>query len=135
MGEAADLSREMRRDNDTIYYWPPTFKDEEFEPARMECLNLRDMISSSPYDRQTADGHEQAVLQAGREGEAEAIVRVVGFPGLVAYRQGGGELAKRELSKENGKHGRAPADVRVQRRRQGQGPLTGKEGFRTRILW
>ena len=135
---AAHMSIIMRCQADTVYYWQPTFKDEEFEPKRMECFNLQDMLRDSPYDTKTINGFERAVLRPGREDESEAIVRVVCFPGLVAYRQGGGKLAQKELADEKAITDRAPPDVRhhrkVQSSRQGQKELDGSEGFRTKVI-
>jgi hypothetical protein len=125
-----------------VYYWPPTFKDEEFEPGRMECFNLKAMISESPYDKKTVNGFERAVLRDGHEHEGDAIVRVVAFPGLVAYRQHGGALAQQELEdEENQKRKRdgrekLPPDVQRHRRMLAsqEKSLTGDEGFRTRVI-
>ena len=141
---AAHLSRRMRTERDIVYYWPPTFKDEEFEPGRMECLNLRSMITESPYDKKEIGGMDRAVLREGHENQSQAIVRVVCWPGLVAYRQHGGELAQQELAAEETtrleREGsvRIPADVQTHRKRLAIDPktntLTGNEGFRTRVL-
>lgn len=135
---AAHMSHIMRLEPDIIYYWPPTFKDEEFEPKRMECFNLEDMLRDSPYDKKTINGYERAVLRPGREEESEAIVRVVCFPGLVAYRRGGGELAQKELADEKAIPDTAPPDVQKSRKvmatQYGQKPLTGLEGFRTKVI-
>lgn len=123
----------MRTACDNVYYWPPTFKDEEFEPGRMEAYNLEDMIAKSPYDRTKVNGHDRAVLKEGREDESEAIVRVVCFPGLAAYRKYGGKLAESEIAAE--KDGiPVPADVQAQRRRGGEQPLTANQGIRSRVL-
>lgn len=93
---AAKLSRKMQKDSETVYYWPPTMKDEEFEPERMECYNLRCMMSDSPYLAEKIKGMDRGILQAGNENRKEAIVRVVCFPGLVAHRQGGGDFVSYE---------------------------------------
>ena len=135
---AGVLSRSMRSSPDVVYYWPPTFKDEEFEPGHMECFNLRTMITESPYDKKTVSGFDRAVLREGHEHESEAIVRVVCFPGLVSYKQHGGALATQELAEEEKRKGneRLPPDVQMQRKRlaKQETSLTGDEGFRTRIL-
>jgi hypothetical protein len=139
---AGQLSRSLRTVPNVVYYWPPTFKDEEFEPGRMECFNLKAMISESPYNKKTINGFERAVLRDGHEHEDEAIMRVVCFPGLVAYRQHGGALAKQELEdEENERRGRdgrekIPLDVQNQRRMLAsqEKSLTGDEGFRTRVI-
>lgn len=137
VGDAAKLSQTMRKDGETVYYWPPTFKDEEFAPERMECLNLAEMIRASPYDtRKSPKGYVRPVLEPGREHEKNAVVRVVSWPGVVSYQQGGGELAKAELMKEAKQAGHAPPDVQKRERlvAKDRGALTGNEGFRTRIL-
>ncbi|KAK3683168.1 hypothetical protein LTR37_020481 [Vermiconidia calcicola] len=137
---AGQLNRDMRSDSRVVYYWPPTFKDEEFEPGRMECFNLKAMIQGSPYDKKTVNGMDRAILRPGREEESEAVVRVVCFPGLVAYRQHGGELAQRELGVEDERRRPEkvlPPDVLAQRKRlasSNRNELTGSEGFRTRVL-
>lgn len=136
---AGDLAQAMRQSRDTIYYWPATFKDEEFEPSHMECINVGEMIRDSPYDKQTSGGRDLPILRAGTDHRKQAIVRVVCFPGLEVYRQGGGELAKQQLKAEKNapNEDNAPPDVMRMRRRvtnkYGQ-EYTGKEGFRTRVL-
>lgn len=136
---AGATARLMRSTRDTIFYFPPTLKDEEFEPARMECLNLQAMIRSSPYDKQEVQGRDRAVLRKGQDAQSQAIVRVVCFPGIQAYRQGGGDLAKKQLAAErNGTSDddNAPPDVRAARRitkRNGEA-YTVSDGVRTRIL-
>jgi len=133
--QAAGLSRFMRLQVDVVYYWPPTFKDEEFERARMECLDLFPMLRDSPYQRQLVNGSEHTVLLPDKEEQKEAIVRVVSFPGLVAYRQGGGDLAARLLKAEERRLSRAPPDVRASAQ-HGKDPDVpeGDQGYRTRIL-
>lgn len=135
---AAHLARAMRCLPDVVYYFPPTFKDEEFDPERMECLNLAAMISHSPYKRKVQKGGYVTAELDGDKESSEAIVQIVAFPGLVAYRQGGGELAKSQLADERRCDGsdNAPPDVRHSRRMARDSPwsLTGDEGFRSRIL-
>jgi hypothetical protein len=114
-----------------------TIDPEEFDPERMECINIADMISNSPYEKKVIGGHERSVLK-GCAANSEAIVKVVAFSGLVVHRQGGGALAKRLLQEEtrNGQHTDAPPDV-TRARRMGMrdnDKLTGDEGFRTRVL-
>nr|OQO25862.1 hypothetical protein B0A51_07948 [Rachicladosporium sp. CCFEE 5018] len=136
---AAKLSQEMRCVDDVVYYWSPTFKDEEFEPARMECYNLADMITKSPYRKKKVDGRDTAVLHEPDKGH-EAIVRIVLSLGLIAYRKGGGDLAeillKNERTQADGEAKRLPPDVRHARSLSRDSPhkLTGEEGFRTRLI-
>ena len=142
VSNAGHLSRSLRASADVVYYWPPTFKDEEFEPSRMECFNLKAMISESPYDKKKVNGFERPILREDHEHEGEAIVRVVCFPGLVAYRQYGGALAEQELEdEENERRTRAgreklPPDVQLHRKMiaSREKSLTGDEGFRTRVI-
>lgn len=134
VSHAGLLNQMMRLASDVVYYWPPTFKDEEFEPGRMEALNLTDMIENSPYDRKEVNGRDRAILKPDRKEESEAIVRVVCFPGLVAYRQFGGDLAKKEIAAEKRRGVHEPEDVQAHRRRIGEQPLTVTQGIRSRTI-
>lgn len=128
---AVQVANLIRLTPDVVYYWPPTFKDEEFEPARMESINLEDMIQNSPYDRVTNSHGERAVLRdANKSDESEAIVRIVAFPGIVAYRRYGGLLAQNEIDHEGVMSRGFPKDVRD---RYGA-PKTAKSGFRSRLI-
>lgn len=108
----------------------------------MECFNLEAMISESPYDKKEVNGFERPILREGHQHEGEAIVRVVCFPGLVAYRQHGGALAEQELEDEENerrtREGREKLPPDVQRHRKmiasREKSLTGYEGFRTRVI-
>ncbi|KAM3425513.1 hypothetical protein BST61_g7460 [Cercospora zeina] len=127
---AASIAHLIRRAPDVVYYWAPTFKDEEFEPASMEALNLATMIRTSPYDKVTDNkGYQRAVLREQNE-KSEAIVRVIVFPAIVAYRQYGGCLAAAEIKVEKEGSKRLPPDVRD---RRGQ-PITPKQGFRSKLI-
>lgn len=130
---AAKIAELIRRASDVVYYWPPAFKDEEFDPARMEAINLCQMIQSSPYDKKKVGGVQRAVLREGLEHQKEAIVRIVTFPGIVAYRQYGGRLAAAELAAEGEAEKGQPEDVLRARDRFGQG-VTAKQGFRSRLI-
>lgn len=135
--KAGQLSRLMRQAPDVVYYWPPTFKDEEFEPSRMECLNLNYMITNSPYKKKKVGGIERATLIDDKPetvAKSEAIVRVVCFPGLVAYRRLGGTLAKKEIAEEKDRKDYAPADVQALRR-AGVDALTPDTGFRSKVIF
>ena len=102
----------------------------------MECLNIADMIRNSPYERQIVNGRDRSVLKGPSE-KAEAIVKIVAFPGLVVHRQGGGALAQRLLAEEEQEYedDRVPPDVlRSRRMTANANKLTGAEGFRTRVL-
>lgn len=136
---AADLSRSMRLAGDVVYYWQPTFKDEEFEPARMEGHNLRYMIENIPYEKREMHGRVRAALLPGSEHKSEAIVRVVCFPGLVAYRQGGSDLGDQLLREDEARHVASsrnlPHDVRmVQDRQARHDGITRDSGFRSKVI-
>ena len=134
---AASISRHIRMMNNVVYYWPPTFKDEEFEPTRMECLNIREMIHTSPYEKREEKGRVRANLLPHQDDRNEAIVRVVCFPGLVAYRKGGGALGKKELADEDRKErsSRDPEDVRHHRERvRKQDGISINSGFRSKVI-
>ncbi|KAI6832705.1 hypothetical protein KC332_g6433 [Hortaea werneckii] len=132
---AADLSRWMRQLDEVVYYWPPTFKDEEFEPGRMECANLRQMLDESPYQKLDVQGRMRPRLQPGQEHRNEAIVRVVCFPGLVAYRKGGGELGEKLLAEQDRRRGNAnvPHDVQLARARS-RDSVSVDDGYRTKVI-
>ncbi|KAI7498451.1 hypothetical protein KC367_g5076 [Hortaea werneckii] len=132
---AADLSRWMRRLDEVVYYWPPTFKDEEFEPGRMECVNLRQMLDESPYQKLDIQGRMRPRLQPGQEHRNEAIVRVVCFPGLVAYRQGGGELGGKVLAEQDRRRGNGsvPRDVQIAQARS-RDNVGVDDGYRTKVI-
>lgn len=112
---------------------------EEFDPDRMECLNIASMITKSPYEKKNLNGHERSVLTNGSQETSEAIVQVVAFPGLVVHRKGGGALAKRLLEEEarSDRDSNLPPDVQRSRRMGPDGreyQHTGEEGFRTRVI-
>ena len=140
VNKAVVLNRWMRANPYVVYYMTFVFKDEEFDPSRMECYNLENMIKGSPYDKQTIHGMERAVLREGEETRKEAIVSVVCLPGLVAYRRGGGPLAQKELNDEDRARGHdnhhIPPDVRTHRRRLAdmEKKPTIQSGFRTRTI-
>jgi len=96
------------------------------------------MIRESPYElKKQPNGQNRSVLKGATE-KAEAIVRITAFPGLVAHRQGGGLLAKELLRTEQLKDQTSkvnlPPDVRQLRQMTAEPPLTGNEGFRTRVI-
>lgn len=124
----------MRCLTDVVYYFPLTFKNEEFEPERMECLNLADMIKASPYKPAVEQGGYPTAQLEGDQERSQANVQIVAFPGLVAYRQGGGSLAQTQLAEERRRDGSDNAPPDVKRARRMGGICTGDEGFRTRIL-
>jgi hypothetical protein len=154
--DAGQLSREIRMCPDVIYHWPPTFKDgmyvhatsktsltkmesEEFGPERMECLNITSMMQNSPYEikKQPHGQRDRSVLKYPTE-NSEAIARITAFPGVVAHRKGGGQLAKKLLDEEQRAEKTSGAhllpDVKRSRDISRGPPLDGTEGFRTRVI-
>ena len=57
VGFAANLSHIIRQDADTVYYWPPTFKDEEFGPSRMGQFLAYDCLSDMSHTHRVALRH------------------------------------------------------------------------------
>lgn len=139
----ATLSRQMRLMPEVVFYWEPVHKDEVFEPARMESMNLRAMLESTPWVTKkvaagaaAATGPAATVLRDGQEKRSQSLVQVVVFPGLVAWRQGGGERAKEEIRRAIKEEAALPPDVRLAWRKGGDAArnLTGNDGYRTRVL-
>lgn len=132
---AAKIAELIRKAPDVVYYWPPAFKDEEFEPARMEAYNLEQMIENSPYDKRKVGGYHRAVLKDPKSANTEAIVRIVAFPAIVAYRQYGGKLAVAELrAEEAADHQPLTAPELRQPRDRYNNLITPKQGFRSRLI-
>lgn len=122
-----------------MYHWTTSFKDEEFDPSRIECLNLTTMIQNSPYEKSPADDYEPVRLKSGHGDREQAIVQIVCFPSLTAYRRGGGELAQKYFAEEQAAEPRhnanIPPELRAQHKRvASQDQLTGDEGFRTTTI-
>lgn len=130
---AARTAELIRTAPDVVYYWPPAFKDEEFEPARMEASNLTQMIENSPYDKKNVGGYHRAVLKDPKSTATEAIVRIVAFPGIVAYRQYGGLLALAEIADEKEKGTRNQHHAPEIRDRYNN-VVTAAQGFRSRLI-
>lgn len=74
--QATFINHSLRCDGDTMWQWTDIWKDTRFDPQTTECVNLTQVFEQSRSD----DG-----TRARRD--AEAIVRVVVFPGLVAWRR------------------------------------------------
>lgn len=131
---AIDISRLMRLVPNVVYYWTSTFKDEEFQPARMECYNLHEMILDSPYEMKVVNGFERAVpRQSVTDERKEAIVKIVCFPGLEAFRKSGGALAEEELNRSNNRPDHAPPDVQAARKRNGE-KYKATDGYRSKTI-
>ena len=128
---AGRLSQRMRKKPDAVYLWTPAYKDEEFDAASNECLNLEYMIRESPYEKKSSKGTQRAMLKPDQDHRTQAIIQIVCFPGLTIYRRGGGNIAQQELAKETAQNQAFPADVREQRLRGMPGL---KDGLRTKML-
>ena len=132
VGKASKLSREMRQQVNVVYQWPGTFKDELWESKRMECLNLEQILSQSPYKLTKGPGWKATEVtlvwdqdEAARRNE-QSLVDIVCFPGLMSYRQGGGPTALKELQEQE-----------KERNPEGSGrnlDEESKKGFRNRVL-
>jgi hypothetical protein len=155
VNDAGQFSRQIRMCSTVIYHRPPTFKDgmyvhvtwkrsnpnmesEEFDPERMECLNVTSMINNSPYELKKQPNDETRSVLKGATEKSEAIVRVTAFPGLVAHRKGGGHLAKKLLAEEKIKdqasEANLPPDVRRAHKLSAGEPVHEAHGFRTRVI-
>jgi hypothetical protein len=103
----------------------------------MECLNMVDMMNSSPYGTLIVNGVPRSVSKKNASENTEAIVRIVAFPGLVVHKQGGGALAERLLEEEARaeKQREPPKDVEtVYRMSMDAEPITIESGFRMHVL-
>ncbi|KAL1304529.1 hypothetical protein AAFC00_003512 [Neodothiora populina] len=104
---AVRINNYMRKLDDVLYYFQPIFKDEEFDPNEMECENLRDMQLDCPLDDPTEAAVAAAMGKQPRRTKKirgdptdRVLVRVICSPGCIAYRKGGGDLAKYILQQE-----------------------------------
>ena len=141
--QAASLSRSMRQNGKVVYSWQDVFKDTEFAPADMEFTNRLETMENNPYEK---DQGSRPVLKSGQEDRPQAIVQIVCFPGLIAYRGGGGPLAEKELEAERatrppGKRGsfepNCKRSVRMEDHRLRQRSakeFSSIEGYRSRTL-
>lgn len=128
---AAVLNGFIRQYGAAVYFFQPAFKDDEFDPDEMECLNLPEMQHTCPYP----DGDKPAANPNGDKMH-KSLVRVVGSDGLVAYRKGGGVAADVFLkAEEAAKQTEAAAAKRPLRRPMpDERVYTAEDGVRTRIL-
>lgn len=93
---AANMSHDIRRQADVVYYFTPVFKHEEFDPSRMVCANLKPTQDSCPLIEE--EGEEANDLNG--DSDSIAMVKVVCFHGITAYRSEGGEAGKRWLQRQ-----------------------------------
>ncbi|GAB7366585.1 hypothetical protein MBLNU230_g8571t1 [Neophaeotheca triangularis] len=136
VNKSFNLARHLRLQPHSLYHWTSVFKDEEFDPSRMEVLNLEATMKTSPYETTKINGINRAVLKKGQEHRDEAIVRVVCLPALSVYRRYGGALSAHELATELERTASHPPDVLASysRDRSSAHNLTGDEGYRSRPL-
>lgn len=100
MVDASNVNWWIRHSGDTVYYFQPVFKDEDFDPHYMTCLNLRAMQDNCPYPMEDENGDEVEAKDSRGDPTDAALVRIVCSYGCVAYRQGGGDLGKQLLEAE-----------------------------------
>ena len=82
---AARISIRMRLDSETIYYFPPTAKDDIFSSKNMSCVNERQMLANDPYSAKASKkkGHKST-------GEhIDGLVRVIVMDGCTSFRKYG----------------------------------------------
>lgn len=135
--DATALNFAIRSTRDVIYHFPPVFKDEEFEPKRMHCENLPDMQRECPLENFDTDGKKIPAPEPRGDPTDVALVRVVCSLGCVAYRKGGGDLAKELLAKEETEVDHSiPPELRsrnAKRKFYGR-EITEEDGVRSRTL-
>lgn len=134
---AASLNLVMRLQGSVVYFFQPIFKDEEFDPRRMECLNLREMQESCPL--QDINDKDEIIKANDPDGDPSnvALVRIICAYGCVAYRQGGGELGKRLLREEEGvPNPMLPPELQGTHllHKPRDRKITAEDGFRTKTL-
>lgn len=131
---AANLSLDIRSQADVVYHFVPLAKGSSFKPEAMTCANLAPMQTASPYSGAVAG-------TGSRRTNVSALVKVVCFEGLTAYRQGGGELATSKLEGqgtdaywEEGGQGWRDHGGRVINNRDRERRHDPSDGFRSRVL-
>ncbi len=82
---AAMLSIRMRGDGSTVYHFPITPKDSEYNKNNLDCINRRQMVDENPYRKMREMGTRWLPDPKGQL----PLVRVVCFPECVAYKRGG----------------------------------------------
>lgn len=129
---AAVLNGFIRQYGAAVYHFSPIFKEENFDPSYMQCLNLRDMQLQSPLK----PSEKEAANNPHGNPDHESLVRVVGSLALVAYRKGGGFEADRILRMEEmAKQKTTSAAKRPVRRTAANDQVyTPENGIRTRRL-
>ncbi|KAI8933661.1 hypothetical protein NX059_009382 [Plenodomus lindquistii] len=103
---AGILSLLLRQDKRTVYYFEPLFKEDEFNPTRMECYNYLEMRQRHPRTPVAKLSKEERARRAElTDGEKQRalsdrpLTQITIMPGLRAYRLGGWE--KQSSTAEN----------------------------------
>ncbi|EUC40418.1 hypothetical protein COCMIDRAFT_108880 [Bipolaris oryzae ATCC 44560] len=92
------LSLHMRLDPHTLYRFTPSFKEDTYTPSRMHCTNVTQMQQSCPHNPSSvltpAEQARRATLsktELRRSKGDQALVQIIVFRGVVAFRKGGWE--------------------------------------------
>lgn len=150
---AVRMNHFIRITGDVVYHFEPVFKDEEFDPSRMDCFNLKYMQQECPWsgsdDEDSTDddideeggddenGAGEEGKEPGRDPTDIALVRVLCSLGCIAHRQGGAELGRRLLAADEGKPDLSLApEVRSRRpRNEYRGRIIKEDdGYRSKTL-
>ncbi|GAB7353241.1 hypothetical protein MBLNU459_g3754t3 [Dothideomycetes sp. NU459] len=133
---AADLNGFIRENGAAVYFFQPVYKENEFEPDRMECMNVQDMQNCCLLDAPGMQANDP-----NRDSSHKALVRVISSLNCVAYRKGGGFMAEALLEKEKLARKAVPHTIEElvrmpagQALREAQRKVTADDGIRTRVL-
>ncbi|KAH9863772.1 hypothetical protein J1614_009704 [Plenodomus biglobosus] len=92
------LSLLMQLDKHTVYHFEPLFKEDNYNPQRMECMNRAEMAQQNPHTAldkvNEAERERRAALSEAEKLRAkgdDALTQITIMNGLVAYRLGGWE--------------------------------------------
>lgn len=137
VAEAVYINQIIRMNGNVVYFFQPVFKDEEFDPSRMECQNLRAIQATCPME--TLDDNNQVIPGDNPHGDPTdiALVRIVCSNGCVAWRKGGGSYGERLLAEEaeTPDHSLPPELQGVRPRNEFYGRvITNDDGLRTKVV-
>lgn len=137
VAEAVYINQMIRMNGNVVYFFQPVFKDEEFDPFRMECQNLRAIQSTCPME--ILDDDNQVIPGVDPHGDPTdiALVRIVCSNGCVAWRKGGGSYGERLLADEaeTPDHSLPPELQGVRPRNEFYGRvITKDDGLRTKVV-
>lgn len=127
----------LRENGNVVYYFQPVFKDEEFEPERMECQNLLETRAKCPYPGVDTKGKEVPANDPRGDPTDQCLVRIVCSYGCVAHRKGGGDLGKQMLEDEEDQPDLSlPPEARPKKgAKEFYGRvITHEDGFRTKTV-